>query len=84
MKNVGKTGYASGARVGREIPSNDQLLDPQCGAMKRYRGHDSLFDEPAGDSISDFHLAASISLCGQSADEMHPGQIGSRSTSGDA
>lgn len=75
---------ASGAGVGREIPRNDQLLHLRGGAMKRYRGHDSLFDEPAGDTISDFHLAASITLCGQSADEMHPSVIGSRSTSGDA
>lgn len=73
-----------GARVGREIPRNDHLLHFQGGAMKSDGPHDGLFDEPAGDTISDFHQAASISLRGQSAEEMPITHFGSRSTSGDA
>lgn len=75
---------ASSAGAGREIPRDDQLLDLRGAAMKRYRERNHPFDEPAGEAVSDFHLATSISLRGQSANEMHPSQIGSRSTSGDA
>lgn len=84
MTCFGNQALGSGARVGREILRNDHLLHFLGGAMKSDRGHDSLLDEPAGDTISDFHQAASISLRGQSAEEMQIRHFGSRSTSGDA
>ncbi len=84
MTHLAYPALGSGARVGREIPRNDQLLHFQGGAMKSDGRDDGFFDEPAGDTISDFHLAPSITFREQSAEGMPLRDFGSRSTSGEA